>query len=159
MLILLFSREADLPQQCLLLVVFCVSWQHERQWLSQMWLGQRGWGLEDRPWPPLDWTNTNSIDKQRWEQRGKQKQGQKMLNTSTRALVYKMQSANILCTYIVAFSQEVKCKSICFCCCRNNRCISNTVKLQHSLQHSVKLTTNTQQVHLRKSVTKRQQSI
>lgn len=64
-----------------------------------------------------------------WEQKGKQKQGQKMLNTDTRAVVFEIPSANILCTYTVAFSQEVKCKSICFCCCRNNRCISDTVKL------------------------------
>lgn len=37
------------------------------------------------------------------------------------ARVYAMDSVNTTCAYIVAFSQEVKCKAICFSCCRKNR--------------------------------------
>lgn len=32
-----------------------------------------------------------------------------------------MRSVNSICAYIVAFSQEVKCKAVCFSCCRKNR--------------------------------------
>lgn len=115
-------EKTALPPWCPLLVVFCESWQHERRWLSQMRWGRRGWGLEGHPWPPLEWTNINSIEKHRQEQRGEtemERENVKCMHTT--ALVRKMYSANVLCTYIVAFSQEVKCKSICFCCCRKKR--------------------------------------
>lgn len=58
-----------LPLRCLRRVAFCESWQHERQWLSHMQWDRRGWGSEGHPWPPLEWTNTSSIEMRRWEKR------------------------------------------------------------------------------------------
>lgn len=51
----------------------------------------------------------------------KQMEKEKVKYILTSATVHKMLSANALCSYIVAFSQEVKCKSIGFCCCRSKR--------------------------------------
>lgn len=77
--------------------------------------GRREWGLEGHPWPPLEWTNINSI-----ERHGQETETEKE-KCQTDATWYSTYSSAGLCTYIVAFSQEVKCKSICFCCCRNMR--------------------------------------
>lgn len=47
----------------------------------------------------------------------KQEVKRKPLNTR----VHAMQSVDNVRAYIVAFCQEVKCKAICFSCCRKNR--------------------------------------
>lgn len=72
--------------------------------------------------------------------------------------MFKMYSANVLCTYIVAFSQEVKCKSISFCCCRSEgqTCGLNTVK--QSMSHSVIPSKTMSDIPEKTHVTRRQQS-
>lgn len=47
----------------------------------------------------------------------KQEVKRQPLNARVRA----KRSVNIIRAYIVAFSQEVKCKAVCFSCCRKNR--------------------------------------
>lgn len=75
------GRQSYAPPRCPLLAVFCESWQHERQWLSQMRWGQRGWGLEGHPWLPLEWININSAEKNRQEQEVRQNWREKIIYT------------------------------------------------------------------------------
>lgn len=99
-----------LPPWCPLPAVFFESWQHEPQWLSQMQWGQREWGLEGRLWPPLEWTNINSVNYT--------KVIYKTIQWHTALFAFN------LSTYIVAFSQKVKCKSIGFCCCERQKWVT-----------------------------------
>lgn len=50
------------------------------------------------------------------------------------ARVHAMQSVDNIRAYIVAFCQEVKCKAICFSCCRKNRYSIRNIKYSQTGQ-------------------------
>lgn len=62
-----------------------------------------------------------SIDENKERNTHSERKEKKVNYMTTTGFIYKMYSTKVLCTYIVAFSQEVKCKSISFRCCSKQR--------------------------------------